>query len=57
MEVHEEPGEELDEELDDIQWLKASYGRVLERERKLNDFLIEKIADFDLRIRALEAGG
>ncbi len=53
MEVPVEPVEELD----DIQWLKASYGRVLERERKLNDFLIEKMADFDLRIRALEAEG
>ena len=57
MEVHEEPGEELDEELDDIQWLKASYKRVLERESKLVDFLIEKLEDFDLRIRALEAEG
>ncbi len=53
MEVHEEPGEELD----DIQWLKAGYKRVLERELKLVDYLIEKIGDFDLRIRALEAEG
>jgi len=53
MEVPVEPGEELD----DIQWLKASYGRVLERERKLNEYLIKKLGDLDLRIRALEVEG
>ncbi len=54
MEVHEEPGEELDEELDDIQWLLAGYTQALERETALLEFLFWKLANIDSRMKALE---
>lgn len=45
-----DPGEELD----NIQWLKAKYGNVLERERKLLEYLIKTLEDFDIRIKVIE---
>lgn len=45
-----DPGEELD----DIQWLKVKYGKVLDRERNLLEYLMKILGDFDYRIKALE---
>ena len=42
------------EDMNDIQWLKAKYKLVLEREKELLDFLQKKIGNMDYRIKALE---
>jgi hypothetical protein len=43
-----------EEELDDIQWLKAKYGNVLEREQNLLDHLIKVLGDFEYRLKVIE---
>ncbi|MBA7615956.1 hypothetical protein ES703_23246 [subsurface metagenome] len=59
MDVHGEntPTQEevaLYDKLKDIQWLRDKYREVLDREEKLLRYLVKMLADFDLRIRALE---
>ena len=43
-----------EEELDDIQWLKAKYGKMLERERKLLGHVLEILGDFEYRLKVIE---
>ena len=42
------------EETNDIQWLKAKYGNVLEREQNLLDHLIKVLGDFEYRLKVIE---
>ncbi len=50
MEVYMEPGEELD----DIQWLKAKYGNMLDREGKMLNYVMEILGDFNHRLAVIE---
>lgn len=45
---------ESGKERDDIQWLKVKYGKVLDRERNLLEYLMKILGDFDYRIKVLE---
>jgi len=49
MEVYMEHGGE-----DDIQWLKAKYGSMLEREGKMLNYVMEILGDFNHRIAVIE---
>lgn len=50
MEVYMESGEELD----DIQWLKAKYGSMLDREGKMLNYVMEILGDFNHRLAVIE---
>ena len=54
LEESVEPGAEPEEELNDIQWLKAKYRLVLDREKTLIDYLIKILGNFEYRIKILE---
>ena len=56
MVINSENAQEVEsgEELDDIQWLKAKYGKILEREKELLDYLAQKFKNLDNRIKYLE---
>jgi hypothetical protein len=42
------------EEMNDIQWLKAKYGKMLEREGKLLGHVLEILGDFEYRLKVIE---
>ncbi len=48
MEVYMEPGE------DDIQWLKAKYGNMLVRERKMHKSVMGILDGFNHRLTVIE---
>jgi hypothetical protein len=45
---------ESGKERDDIQWLKAKYGKMLEREGKLLGHVLEILGDFEYRLKVIE---
>lgn len=59
MDVHGENAREQEdvkpEGMDNIQWLKAKYENLLERERKLLEYVIKTLEDFDYRIKVIES--
>ncbi len=43
-----------DEGMDDIQWLKAKYVKVLDREREMIEYVLDVLEKFNIRLKAVE---
>ena len=56
MVINSENAQEVEsgEGLGDIQWLRAKYKLVLEREQNMLEYLTKILGDFDYRIKVIE---
>ena len=43
-----------DKEMDDIQWLKAKYVKVLDREGKMIEYVLDILEKFNYRLKVIE---
>lgn len=43
-----------DEGMDDIQWLKAKYARILDREGEMIEYVLDVLEKFSVRLKAVE---